>query len=561
MVLFLIRICSLCCIFHQRNKAPISIPENTHHIEPYAFKYAYQLENIIIHKNITQLSGQYFENAYRLKTITVDEENLNYRSIDGVLYSYDLSRLIKYPAQKEGAFVILEDVEIIGEYAFAYTSKLTDLQFSQGLKLIEQFAFFKQSSLNDIVLPEGLETIQQFAFLSASTLRTVHLPSTLENISDATFFDMKMLEQINIPENVISIGTYAFANTPKLRIVTVEADLPPALGMSPFESNHSNRKFYVPFESYQTYIDTWTEYQNDIYVDIIFTVTFESTEGTLVSGSEVQHIYFGDYAIAPVYERAGYILTYLESFDFIMSDLHIVAHWIENFFTYTIAGNQVTITGLTFDYPYNYLTIPNLINDMPVVSIQSGAFMNNQHIEHIQISDSVHTIGALAFSNMNQLKSIQVSSEHPVFKSVEGVLYDKQLTKLLIVPGSFTELTLPETVTTIGNGAFYRHQNIEQVNMPNGLAEIEDYAFYEAINLQDVTFPNTLTHIGNYAFMKASSIENVQIGELVELIGEHAFRQMTALQSFIVHANNLYYQSVDGALYTKRFRNFSSISN
>ena len=88
----------------------------------------------------------------------------------------------------------------------------------------------------------------------------------------------------------------------------------------------------------------------------------------------------------------------------------------------------------------------------------------------------------------------------------------------------YTDLVLPEGLTTIGDGAFYNCDSLLSVALPDSLTSIGDYAFYRATSLASVSFPEALTSIGRVAFDGATSFASVSFPVGLTSIGPQAFR-------------------------------------
>ena len=84
-------------------------------------------------------------------------------------------------------------------------------------------------------------------------------------------------------------------------------------------------------------------------------------------------------------------------------------------------------------------------------------------------------------------------------------------------------VTIPNSVTTIGDNAFRFCSGLTSVTIPNSVTSIGDWAFADCIGLTSVTLPNSVTTIGNYAFEDCTGLTSVTIPNSVTTIGEFAF--------------------------------------
>ena len=162
-------------------------------------------------------------------------------------------------------------------------------------------------------------------------------------------------------------------------------------------------------------------------------------------------------------------------------------------FTYTSNNGAITITGYTG--PGGAVTIPGMINGLPVTSIGYRAFAYCDFLTSIMIPNSVTNIGDLAFGSYS-LNSITVDRLNPVYISVDGVLFDKGQTTLIQYPeGKAGSYAVPNSVTSIGSAAF-RDCGLLSVTIPDSITDIGYGAFMGCTSLTSVTIPNSVTNIG-----------------------------------------------------------------
>lgn len=129
-----------------------------------------QIESISIPKNVKSiLLGMFYRNE-NLKKITVDEQNKYLTSKDGVLFSKDMTKLIKAPVMMTGEYTVPESVITICMYAFS-KSKLSKIILPDNLAEIEDYAFERCENLISISIPEGVEEIEESTFQLASNVK------------------------------------------------------------------------------------------------------------------------------------------------------------------------------------------------------------------------------------------------------------------------------------------------------------------------------------------------------------------------------------------------------
>ena len=138
----------------------------------------------------------------------------------------------------------------------------------------------------------------------------------------------------------------------------------------------------------------------------------------------------------------------------------------------------VEITG--YNGKAEKLTIPNMLNGKKVTSIDNRAFYLCNSLISIIIPDSVEKISVNPFAYCRTLKSIFVSSEHPYFFAIDGVLFRKADSCLISYPKGreYTTYNIPQGITAIESSAFYDCKFLTRVTIPDSVTSIGDCAFY-----------------------------------------------------------------------------------
>jgi beta-lactam-binding protein with PASTA domain len=193
-------------------------------------------------------------------------------------------------------------------------------------------------------------------------------------------------------------------------------------------------------------------------------------------------------------------------------------------------SNSVTSIGNNAFYNCTRLTSVTLGNS--VTSIGDRAFDNCLSLISVTIPDSVTSIGSCAFLRCPSLTGIWVDKNNPVYSSdANGILYNKNKTELIAVHGSLTSVTIPNSVTSIGDEAFAGCGRLTSVAIGNSVTSIGEGAFGYCENLASVTIPNSVTSIGDWAFMDCTSLTSVTIPNSVTSIGNNAFSDCTSLKT------------------------------
>jgi len=194
----------------------------------------------------------------------------------------------------------------------------------------------------------------------------------------------------------------------------------------------------------------------------------------------------------------------------------------ESDFNVRIIENGSAIEIIKYIGSIKNLNIPLSIENLPVTSIGSFAFWDNQ-LTGITIPNSVNNIGDYAFAK-NQLTNVTIPNS--VTNIGGGAFAENKL----------TGINIPNSVTSIGGRAFTKNQ-LTSVTIPNGVTTIEDWVFAEN-KLTGVTIPNSVTSIGKNAFY-GNRLISISIPNSVSRIGEGAFMSMHIVFSNVTMSNNI----------------------
>ena len=180
------------------------------------------------------------------------------------------------------------------------------------------------------------------------------------------------------------------------------------------------------------------------------------------------------------------------------------------------------------------ITLPASVRE-----IGSRAFNGATALTSITIPAGVISIDGNAFKNTTALTSISVNPANPSFTSIDGMLFNKEVTTLIqySVAKRATSITIPAGVTTIGRQAFSGATFLTSITMQPGVTTIELGAFNGMTSLSDITIPEGVTTIGSQAFGSASALTSVTIPASVTSIGDFSFDQASALKDVYFFGN------------------------
>ena len=185
----------------------------------------------------------------------------------------------------------------------------------------------------------------------------------------------------------------------------------------------------------------------------------------------------------------------------------------------TIIPNSVTAIG---DYAFcdcdllTSITIPN-----SVTSIGNRAFYTCDGLSNITIPSSVTSISTSAFHACSTLSRITVESGNPIYDSRNNCNAIIETESNTLIVGCRSS-SIPNTVTAIGDSAFYECYYFTNLNIPNSVTTIGKCAFYDC-NMTSVTMPNSITSIGHSAFSWCSNLKSVTLPNSITSINGSTF--------------------------------------
>ena len=235
----------------------------------------------------------------------------------------------------------------------------------------------------------------------------------------------------------------------------------------------------------------------------------------------------------------------------------------------TILNSVTSIGDSAF---YNCTSLTNITIPNSVTSISRHTFCNCTSLKSVTIPNSVTSIGSSVFYNCTSLTSIEVSGNNKNYSSLDGVLFNKDKSELITYPAGKTdsEYAIPNSVTSIGYGAFYACTSLANITIPSSVTSIGNYAFYNCTSLTSIevsgnnknyssldgvlfnkdkselitypvgktdseyAIPNSVTSVDSYTFDKCISLTSVTIGNSVTSIGEYTFLGCTSLTSVTI---------------------------
>ena len=187
---------------------------------------------------------------------------------------------------------------------------------------------------------------------------------------------------------------------------------------------------------------------------------------------------------------------------------------------YLTIGDNVAAIGDNAFYGCTGLT--NLFIGGSLTSTGSSVFAKCTNLTSVTIGKFVMSIGSSMFSGCPNLINIYVDSGNSKYDSRNNCNAIIETTSNTLIAGCKNTI-IPNSVTSIGNSAFYGCYGLTNVNIPNSVTSIGNSAFYGCYGLTNLTLGNSVTSIGDCAFGGCSGLTNLTLGNSVISIGHSAF--------------------------------------
>ncbi len=498
-------------------------PNNKYNINNYGILTSYSGgNNVYINADVSALDMGVFDNT-KVTSFSVDSKNKYFKAVDGVLYTKNGKKLVRYPSGRKGAFSvpgtvtsiaqnafrkclitniqIPESVAIIGSGAFYQCKKLETINIPSKVKKLGKTMFYNCHSLQNIILPTGLEVLGEYAFSGCHNLLDITLPSSLKILQPSTFYGCKSLKRIDIPDNIKSISYSCFKNCKSLEYANIGSGAD-TIGESAFSGCIQLKEITIP--------DNVSIIGNYVFKNCISLKNLTIQNGVSNIGygafmgcTNIKKVKIPD----SVYLMSGYTFYNCSNLEEVILSKQL---------------NYIADSAFS-----NCTRLENIALPSAITQIQGNAFSNCTSLKVIKIPQNVESIMGNSFQNTGTAFSVASSNKN--FSSENGVLYNADKTILYKFPAYKSgNYKTPDSVTKVSSYAFNYCQNLDKVTIGEGIKKINKNAFNNS-SIKELLLPSTLKTLKN----PLNQINTIN------------------LTNITIPEDNQHFSSVSGILYSK----------
>lgn len=553
----------------------ITVDENNHHFDSdngilytegfekaMMIPYKHPDEIISLHDGVKTCEEQFAANLVNVKKIIIPEGfvELNHNAFTN---SKNIEEV-----------VLPESLEIILSGAFSYCSALRKIDLPSNLKELSNSSwwigvFAGCTSLKEVVIPDSVEKIGPYTFNGCTNLERVTYPAGLIDFGYKQFSSCGKLEEIIVKEGnpyaftedgiyyEIIDGVTTLSVYPAKKAGTFYEVLSSvqAIGNNAFDSVANLQEVIIPntVTSMGTNVFFASTSIKKVIIDAPITVlpaqTFaESTIEEVILPSTLKEIDNGCFRKTTKLKKLelpegllklGNILFYDSSIEEVVlpnsvTEINQAFFYAKNLKKVTLSNSLTTFVASSF----NNCAIEEITIPSSMVEIAEYSFVDCLNLKIVNVPDSIATIYATSFTNCPNLVELNVSSTNTYFVEEDGILYDKDKTKIVFVNQTRLSevIVLPDTLEEIGSQIFKDNKIIKELTIPASVKNV-NYNALKGCQFEKVIIGEGTKSLPDFLFSDCTKLKEVVLPESLEKMGCAVFDGCTSLESFIIPDN------------------------
>ena len=467
----------------------IVLPDSTGSLGSYAFYGCTKLSSITLLSNdVLFLDSTVFAGC---GSIFINDADSRYATVNGALFSKDMSYLFHYPCNNSAnEYTIPDNVTRIGDFALKNCTNLISVTIPNSITSIPKGAFEGCTNLAVVTISKSVTSIGEAAFNGCTGLNTVYYDGKdyngdwgkitiggsnecLTNANRYYIYDAGKCGN-NLTYMMLSDGRLIISGTGPM-----------------YNYGHSYAPWYTGASGISSIV-----FQGD--VTSIGSYAFEYC-------TELKSVFIPE-SVTSIGEFAFDKCTAMTDVSVSNSVTSIGNHAFSNcsaIKSLVIPSSVASIGQSAFSSCWG---ITDIVLEDGVARIEGNAFERCSGIASLFIPDSVVSIGDNVLLGCSKLAGVEVSSGNTFYTSVDGVLYSSDRTTLLCYPVAKANdsFIIPDGVSRINRRAFSDCKKLVNVTIPDSLTDIGDNAFYGCSNLLSLMVPDSVTAVGYNAFPQST---------------------------------------------------------
>ena len=424
----------------------------------------------------------------------------------------------------------------------------TEVTIPEGVKIIGDLAFCG-CSLKSIIIPKSVKIIDDLAFVNCEDLRSIVIPDGVTSLGDRVFEGCSRLTSVTLPAGMTHTDTTTFSGCDKLTSLVADPDILQKSNLkvtavltflrSPEDFSAEQTKACKKYLFAQKKKLLPEILRNDlVYAMQLFAEAKKITKSNIRSD-------FLDPSIKADASQCNAFLIDWENRHFSLEDKEKLlenefekdpfnAADMKKLWSYkSLEDGTLCLT--KYKGGETHVTIPSRIGERTVTALgeklifarkcgsPSARKENFKKIASITIPDTITSIGEGAFAGCVGLTGITIPDS---VKRIEKEAF-RDCSKL-------TSVIISDGVTNIGTSVFRGCTKLENITLPDSIKTIGGWTFSECDSLESITIPRKVKRIGHSTFESCFNLTSIVIPNGVTSIGERAFSGCTSLKSITI---------------------------